>query len=140
MYDFASETIQRGLSLGARIVLGVVAAIFGVAMMVIAPPTDKAPYYYLMGVFCFSIGVACATRGRLRQFVGSTIGVATFLSGVAYLVSELSSTGAASRSEPSAYNALRYLTYLGLPGAGYAYKARFGLRKASPAPAAPTAT
>jgi hypothetical protein len=81
MYDFASETIQRGLSLCARIALGVVAVIFGSGMILIAPPTDKASYNYLFGGFRLLIGIVSATRGRLRQFVGSMMARPCFSSG-----------------------------------------------------------
>ena len=52
MYEQANETINQGLSLGARIVLGAFSGLFGVVMFLIAPPTDKAIYFHLFGAFC----------------------------------------------------------------------------------------
>ena len=131
MYEQANETINKGLSLGARVTLGLVATLFGVVMVLIAPPTDKAIYFYLFGVFCLLIAIACFTSGRFRQFVGSVIGSTMFGIGLVYLISEAMGgiywTG--RRSEPSVYNALFYLFFIGIPGAAYAYKARFGFRK-----------
>ena len=131
MYEQANKTINQGLSLGARITLGLISGLFGVVMLLIAPPTDKAIYFYLFGAFCLFITVACVTRGRVRQFVGSVIGSAVFIMGLAYLVSELTAGvyWSSRRSEPSVFNALLYLFFIGLPGAAYAYKARFGFRK-----------
>ncbi len=128
MYEQANETINQGLSLGARIVLGLVSGLFGIVMLLVAPPTDKAVYFYLFGAFCLSIAIACFTRGRVRQFVGSLIGTIVFLMGLAYLVSEVTAGiyWSGRRSEPSVSNALLYLIFIGLPGAAYAYKARFG--------------
>jgi hypothetical protein len=127
MHKAADETIQKGLSLGARVALGSVSSLFGLGMILIAPSAKTPVGYYLVGAFCFLIGIACATRGRARQVAGSAIGSIVFLVGVGYLISELSTDGAAGDS--SAYDALRYLAYLGLPGAVYAYKVRFGFAK-----------
>ena len=131
MYEQANKTINQGLSLGARITLGLISGLFGDVMLLIAPPTDKAIYFYLFGTFCLFITVACVTSGRVRQFVGSVIGSAVFIMGLAYLVSELTAGvyWSSRRSEPSVFNALLYLFFIGLPGAAYAYKARFGFRK-----------
>ena len=131
MYEQANKTINQGLSLGARITLGVISGLFGVVMLLIAPPTDKAIYFYLFGVFCLLITVASFTKGRVRQFVGSSIGSAIFIMGLAYLVSELAGGvfWSGRRSEPSVFNAVMYLVFIGVPGAAYAYKARFGFHK-----------
>lgn len=131
MYEQANETINQGLSLGARIFLGSISGLFGVVMILVAPPTDKAVFFYLFGAFCLFISIACFTRGRIRQFVGSTIGVAIFIAGLAYLVAELTAGiyWSGQRSEPSVFNALLYLLFIGVPGAAYAYRARFGFPK-----------
>ena len=130
MYQQANETINQGLSLGARILLGSVAALFGLMMILIAEPPHKVDFIAI-GVFCLLISLACVTRGRVRQFIGSCIGVAIFLAGVAYLVAELGGgvLWSGSRSQPSIGNAILYLILIGIPGAAYAYKARFGYRK-----------
>lgn len=131
MYEQANETINQGLSLGARIILGVISGLFGVVMLLVAPPTDKAIYFYLFGAFCLFITVACFTKGRVRQFVGSSIGSAIFIMGLVYLVSELAGGvfWSGRRSESSVLNALMYLIFIGVPGAAYAFKARFGFPK-----------
>ena len=131
MYRQASETINHGLSLGARIVLGLVSGLFGVVMLSIAPPTDKAIYFYLFGAFCLFIAIACFTTGRLRQCVGSAVGSAVFIIGLIYLLDEVTAGAywSGRHSEPSVINALLFLFFIGLPGAAYAFKARFGFRK-----------
>ena len=128
MYEQANNTITAGLSLGARITLGSISGLFGAVMMLIAPPTDKAVYFYLFGTFCLLVTIACFTSGRVRQFIGSTIGAAIFLVGLWYLAKELmvGALWSGRRSEPSAFNALLYLFSIGVPGAAYAYKVRFG--------------
>ena len=131
MYEQANKTITAGLSLGARITLGLISGLFGVVMLLIAPPTDKAVYFHLFGAFCLLIAIASFTSGRVRQFIGSTIGAAIFIMGLWYLAMELlaGALWSGKRSEPSAYNALLYLFSIGVPGAAYAYKVRFGFNK-----------
>ena len=131
MYEQANEKINDGLSLGARILLGSISCLFGAVMILVAPPTDNAPYFYLFGAFCLFITIACFTRGRVRQFVGSTIGAVIFLAGLAYLFAELTAGVLWSdrRSEPSVLNALLCLFFIGIPGAAYAYKTRFRFPK-----------
>jgi hypothetical protein len=131
MYEQANETINRGLSQGARLLLGAVAGLFGAFMILAAPRSEQLFGFYLFGAVCFTIALACVTRGRLRQFFGSLIGSAMFVAGLWYLVSELTDGAlwSGSRSEPSAFNAVLYLIFIGLPGAAYVWKARFGLRR-----------
>ena len=134
MYGRANESINQGLSFGARLVLGLVAGLFGCVMFLAAPSSSdpKAIGFYAFGVFCMLITAACFTSGRVRQFIGSVIGCAIFLVGVAYLISELSGGVLlpGSRANPSAYNAIKYCLFIGIPGVVYAYKVRFGFRKA----------
>lgn len=133
MYELAKAKISRGLSFGARLVLGLVATIFVVVMFLAAPAsTDpKAWVSYAFGVFCFLIAVACFTSGRVRQFIGSIIGCTIFLGGVAYLASEMyrGVLWSGSRASPSAINAADFLWLIGIPGVAYAYKVRFGFNK-----------
>ncbi|MFC5491421.1 hypothetical protein [Dokdonella soli] len=119
------------MSFGARLLLGLVAGLFGAVMFLAAPPgTDsKAIGFYAFGVFCLLIAIACFTSGRVRQFIGSVIGCSIFLVGVTYLVAELSSGKLLGSTNPSAYNAAKYLLFIGMPGIVYAYKVRFGFRK-----------
>lgn len=133
MYERANSEINRGLSFGARLLLGFMAALFGLIMVLTAPTGEpRAVWFYVFGVFCFLIAVACFTSGRVRQFIGSLIGCTIFLAGVAYLAEELSSGAllSGSRASPSIYNAGRYLLFIGIPGVAYAYKVRFGFRRA----------
>ena len=127
MYRKANETINQGLSLGARILLGSVAALMGAMMILIAEPPNKAAFFAI-GAFCLAIALACVTRGRVRQFIGSCIGVVIFLAGVAYLAWEIGNGvfWSGQRSQPSVVNAILYLVFIGVPGAAYAYKVRFG--------------
>lgn len=131
MYEQANKTISQGLSPGARMALGFVSGLFGVVMLLIAPPTDAAIYFYSFGALCLVITIACITTGRLRQFVGSVVGCALFGLSLVYLVAEV--TGGVDwsgrRSEPSVFNALLFFFFIGLPGVTYAYKARFGFRR-----------
>jgi hypothetical protein len=131
MYREAEKAINNGLSLGARLLLGTFAAIFGIVMMLIAPPTEKAPFFYFFGAFFLLISLACFTQGRIRQFIGSVIGCVIFSLGVWYVVTEFfhGVYSSASRAEPSMLNACLYLIFIGIPGAAYAYRARFGLRR-----------
>lgn len=128
MYRAADEAVNKGLSLGARILLGSVSALFGAIMMLFASTSQEPLAACLFGAVCFAIALACFTRGRVRQFVGSLIGSAMFLAGVLYLADQISGGRllSASRAEPSVLNAILYLVFIGLPGAAYVRKARFG--------------
>ena len=131
MHELANRNINQGLSLGARLLLGTVASLFGGVMFLSATPEHLVGFYGF-GAFCFFIAIACFTKGRVRQFIGSSIGCTIFIVGIVYLATQLYSgtlfTG--RRAEPSAFNALLYLLFIGIPGAAYAYKVRFGFRKA----------
>ncbi len=131
MYEQANETINEGLSLGARIFLGSIAALFGLMMVLVGKDSLHPVGVVGFGVFCILIAVACVTTGRARQFVGSIIGTLTFLVGIAYLGHELMAGPAisGSRAQPSVLNAVLYLIFIGIPGASYAYRARFGFAR-----------
>ena len=131
MYRAAEEQINKGLSSGARGVLGFFSGLFGVVMILVAPPTDKAVYFYMFGAFCLLITLACFTKGRARQLIGSILGCALFVLSVGYLVYEtaVGPLFSGSRSASSILNALFFVAVYGIPGAAYAYKARFGLGK-----------
>ncbi|WP_102253257.1 hypothetical protein [Xanthomonas arboricola] len=90
MHQEAERTINHGLSLSARLLLGVFAMLFCAVMVVVAPPTDKAIYFYLFAAFCLLLALACFTQGRVRQFIGSLIGCTIFGLGIWYFVVELS--------------------------------------------------
>ena len=124
------------MSLGARAILAVFAALFGVVMCLVAPPTDKAPFFYGFGAFCFAIALACVLRGRAAQFFGSIVGTVVFISGLLYLGHEawVGPLWSSSRSEPSIKNAVLFLLVFGVPSGMYVINARFGLGKREPQP------
>jgi len=130
MYELANQQINQGLSLGARILLGVFASLFGIVMVLCALPGDKAIYSQICGGYFLLIGIACFTRGRVRQCVGSAIGCGLFFLSIWYLVTELHGGYFLSRSrgEPSVFNFLLFLIFFGVPGVGYAAKTLFGFR------------
>lgn len=133
MYEAAEEQITKGLSPAARFLLGTVAGLFGLLMLAIAPGNPHAFFAALFALFCLLISLACFTRGRARQFLGSLIGGILFLGSLVYLCAEL--TGGpwfpGSRAEPSVTNAVVFLLAFGVPGMAYALKARFGLKTGS---------
>ena len=131
MYREAEEKIKEGLSPFSRILLGCVSGLFGLMMVLIAPPTEKLVYFYLFGAFCLAISLACIFTGRLRQFLGSIIGVALLVLSICYLVSQLLGGGPlfSGRSDQSIFNALLFTVFFGFPGVTYAAKAKFGFGK-----------
>lgn len=133
MYKTAEKEINKGLSPFARGFLAVFASLFGVGMILMAQSPEKSAGVFAFGVFCLLIAVACITRGRIRQFVGSTIGVCLFGLAVAYIYSE-AVTGpidSGHRSEPSVRNSILFLLAFGIPGISYAMRAKFGFRNKS---------
>lgn len=131
MYREAAEQIHKGLSLGARITLGVAALLLAVMVLAIETPVENLLFVYAFAGFNLAITVACVTQGRIRQFAGSVIGVGLFALSLLYLVSQLGEGEifSGSRSEPSVLNAVFFMFFFGFPGIAYAFKARFGLRK-----------
>jgi hypothetical protein len=128
---FKAEYIKEGLSPVTKFILAVVSALFGLIMVITAPSSQDPFSATMIGVFCFTITLACITWGRVRQFVGSIIGTALFCLSLLYFWSQL--TGASllfsSRSEPSILNAVLFIIFFGVPGITYAFNARFGLRR-----------
>jgi hypothetical protein len=129
VYKVAADKINEGLSLFPRLLLALVSTLFGLVMVLVAPPTDKAPFFYAFGVLCLTIAIACVTRGRTRQFAGSVIGSVLLVGSLAYLTYELrrGPVISGSRSEPSVINAGLFFFAFGIPGAAYVLRARFGL-------------
>jgi hypothetical protein len=130
LYKAAEDQINKGLSPFSRFVLGFFSALFGVVMVLVAPPTDKAVFFYAFGIFCFLISVACITKDRVRQFVGSVIGSILLILSGWYFYSQLTGGPFFSerRSEPSVVNAWFFFVAFGIPGAAYAIKTKFGWR------------
>jgi hypothetical protein len=117
-----------GLSLGSRIVLGLVCAVFGLVLLA-AGDGRGSVLYYLPGAFCLLITFACFTAGRVRQFLGSCIGVAIFGLCLWWVIdSVVAWTGEGGfPGKP-----LTMMMLAGVPGAAYAWRVRFGLRRRQP--------
>lgn len=128
------EEEVEAFSTFSKILLGSISGLFGVMMIAIAPPTEKAIFFYLFGGFCLAICLACVFKGRLRQFIGSSIGSCVFLLALWYLASQFMDGPIVSggRSEPSVFNAIMFLVVFGLPGLAYATKAKFGIHNKKP--------
>lgn len=133
MYKDAENLINEGLSPVSRFILGFFAGLFGVMMILIAPPTDKEIYFHLFGGFCLLIFLACVTQGRVRQFVGSTVGICLFALSLACIGSQLMGDAPllSKRSEPSLFNSFLFFVAFGIPGISYALKTKFGKRSAN---------
>ena len=133
MYREAEEKINEGLSPLSRILLGSVSGLFGLMMFLIAPPTDKQIYFYLFGGFCLAICFACIFKGRVRQFLGSLIGLCLAFLSAWYLISQLINGGPmfSARSGQSIFNALMFTIFFGIPGFSYMVKAKFGFGEES---------
>src|SRR5262245_39977864 len=121
MHKVAASTIRGGLSWGARILLGLVAGLFGVLMLAMAPDATSPVGFAAFGLFCIAIALACMTSGRVRQFVGSVIASVIVGLSVCYLWSEFTGGVMVSgkRSEPSLLNAGLFLVFFGLPSIAY---------------------
>lgn len=131
MYKVANDKINEGLSPLVRYLLAFFSGLFGLGMILIAPPTEKAIFYYLFGGFCLLICFVSITKGKVRQFIGSIIGVLLFFLSGWYLVSQLLSGPfiSGSRSEPSFINSIYFFIAFGIPGVSYAIKVKFGKSK-----------
>jgi hypothetical protein len=108
----------NGMSRGSRIVLSVFSALAGLVMVVAAPPTDKAPGFYLVALICVLLCIACIGHSKVRQFLGSCVGTVLFAASLWY--------GYACLGQPAFFNALVFFVVLGLPGVAYAVSTRFG--------------
>ena len=131
MHQEVKYIIEKGLGLLPSILLAIFTALFGIVMIIIAPPTDKAIFYYAFGVFCLSITLVTITKGRLREFFASLIGSTVFAIACWYIYSEMT-TGqfiSGRRSGPSIINSILLLIVFGLPGIYYVIKAKFGFHK-----------
>lgn len=134
MYRIAEKRINSGLSLGARILLGSVSALFGLIMILVAPPTEKQIYFFMFAAFCIAISIACFTKGKVRMFTGSLIGTALFIVALGYFADQLLNGGDlfSKRSEQSIFNSLLFFIFFGLPGISYTLRAKFGIGENSP--------
>jgi len=132
IHKIGAEVItQRGLSRSARALLATFSGLFGLIMVLTAPDSNKAVYFYLSGGFCGLICIACITSSRIRQLAGSCIGTVLFLLSFWYTITELLAhhIGSNGPGAPSLLQSLAFFVAFGIPGASYAYKARFGFRR-----------
>ena len=128
MYKTAEKEINKGLSPIARFLLAVIACLFGVGMMLMALSSEISAGVFAFGALCILIAIACITQGRVRQFVGSTIGVSLFGLAVVYVFSQIMSGpfDSSNRGVPSVRNSILFLMAFGIPGISYAIRAKFG--------------
>ncbi|PZV15360.1 MAG: hypothetical protein DCF22_07450 [Leptolyngbya sp.] len=121
------------MSPGARFFLGGVSILLGAMMIIIAPDDDNRLGFYGFGAFGIGIGLTCFTSGRVQALFGSIVASCVVLSGVSYLVWELSSGSmlSGSRSSPSVLNALRFNAVFSVPAAIYVWKVRFGVGRST---------
>jgi hypothetical protein len=121
--DRSRNRIVNGLSRSSRIVLSSFSAVCGVVMVVVAPPTNQAPAFYLIALICLLLCIACIGHTKVRQILGSCAGTILFAGSLWY--------GYASFAQPAFFNALVLFVVFGLPGAAYAVVKRFGFRSIS---------
>jgi hypothetical protein len=128
-YKAAERVITGGLSLGSRIVLGLGSALMAL-MLLSAAEGRGSVLYYLPGAFCLLITFACFTAGRVRQFLGSCIGIGIFGACLFYLLEDLTDRALWTGERPfSTVQSLTIMMLAGVPGAAYAARVRFGFRK-----------
>jgi len=127
------ETPLDNLSLGVRILVALLVAIAGAVSIGIGwrDASDAAVVFYAVGGFCLSLAIVCVLQGRVREFFGSVLGSVVFLLGIAFLVAQLRQGvyWSTHRGAPYVMGAIVSLFVVGIPGASYALRTRFGLRK-----------
>jgi hypothetical protein len=64
MYRLEGNGIVNGLSRDSRIVLSFFSGLAGIVMVVAAPPTDRAPVFYLVALICLLLCIACIGHTR----------------------------------------------------------------------------
>ena len=122
------------MSLVARILIGVICLLVAGLMVIIAPDDENRIGFYGIAAFAVAAGAFCFASARLKDFLGSCVGVAAFVAGLWYLAGQLDSgeVYSGSRSRPSIINAVLFLVVFGLPGLLFALKTRFGFRRFGP--------
>jgi hypothetical protein len=131
MTGAVEKTIEAGLSPWARYVIALFAFLFG-AFMTLAAPSSAMPLgFYAFAGFCFLIALTCCMRGRLRQFLGSCIGLCLFFVACGYILQEMlfGPIFSGSRAAPSLFNSILFASTFGLPGLAYVLKVRFGIQR-----------
>ena len=131
MYREGQEVLARGLSRGASIVLGLVAALVCAGMAAMAPSSGSPIVFYLYSLFCGAIAAACFFTGSIRHMVGRLLGAAVFAISAWYLFGQFSGGQlvSGSRSQPSVLNAAIFFIVAGVPGLLFALLGRFSWRK-----------
>jgi hypothetical protein len=122
------------VSLGARVFLGIFCFLVAAMMFLIAPDDENRMGFFGIAIFAAAAAVFLLSSGRLRDFLGSCVGLTLFALGLWYLAGQLDAgeVYSGSRSRPSITNAILFIVVFGLPGLLFAAKARFGFRKVSP--------
>ncbi len=134
MDETEESTIPRSESRAARLLLGAAAGFFGVLIFIITPGSPSPVSLAMFGMFCIVIALACATRGRVRQFLGSVIASVVFGLALWYLwVTGVGGPVTTDRpillSLLSLLSAMPFFVCFGLPSAAYVVSARFGFAR-----------
>lgn len=119
------------MSLGARILLGLIVLLVGALMVLIAPNDENRIGFYGIAAFTASASIFFLATGRFRDFFGSCVGLALFAAGLWYLVGQLDAGTlySGSHGRPSIVNAILFNFLFGVPGILFAMKVRFGFRR-----------
>jgi hypothetical protein len=130
MYNEAQRVIGKGLSPFSRVLLGLVAGIFGLVMVLIASEMPKPLSIYGFGSFCIVIALMCVFTGKLRNYMGRAIGFIVFLIATYFLANVISGGKllSSSKAEPSMLNAILFFLAFGVPGIWFAIKGKFPLK------------
>jgi hypothetical protein len=92
-------------------------------MVLVAPPNDQAPGFYLVALICLLLCIACMGNTTVRQFLGSSLGTVLFAASLWY--------GYARLGQPAFFNALVFFVVFGLSGVAYVVSTRFGFWRKS---------
>jgi hypothetical protein len=120
------------LSLFARVLVAIMATLFGVMMCLhgSSADEDKRWFSYAFAGFCFVIALASMATGQLAEFFGSLVGSVVALCGVWYFAhAAQAGVYISSRNEPSLLNACLFLLVFARPAVLYVMEVRFGFRK-----------
>ena len=130
MYNEAQRVLGKGLSPFSRILLGLVAGLFGVVMVIIAPGMSKPNAIYVFGAFCIVIALMCVFTGKFRNYLGRFIGAISFCISILFLINEVAGGKifSLSKSEPSVLNAILFFIAFGFPGIWFAIKGKFPIK------------
>ena len=127
MYREGRKALERGLSRGASVTLGLLTALICAGMAAMATYSNSPIGFFLFSLFSGAIAVACLFTGKLRHLAGRLVGAAVFVTSAWYLLGQVNGGAVLSggRSEPSIFNALFFMAAAGIPGLLYALFGRF---------------